>query len=44
MQDGKKGKAQTILYQAFDLIKERTNQEPMEVFEQALKTLCLYSK
>ncbi|BBN97408.1 30S ribosomal protein S7 [Sporolactobacillus terrae] len=39
MQDGKKGKAQTILYQAFDLIKERTNQEPMEVFEQALKNV-----
>ncbi|MCL1632385.1 30S ribosomal protein S7 [Sporolactobacillus sp. CPB3-1] len=39
MEDGKKGKAQTILYQAFDLIKERTNQEPMEVFEQALKNV-----
>lgn len=39
MEDGKKGKAQTILYQAFDLIKERANQEPMEVFEQALKNV-----
>lgn len=39
MIDGKKGKAQTILYKAFDLIKERTNQEPMEVFEQALKNV-----
>ncbi|MFT8872732.1 MAG: 30S ribosomal protein S7 [Sporolactobacillus sp.] len=39
MEDGKKGKAQTILYEAFDLIKERTNHEPMEVFEQALKNV-----
>ncbi|WP_100486452.1 30S ribosomal protein S7 [Sporolactobacillus pectinivorans] len=39
MKDGKRGKSQTILYQAFDLIKERTNQEPMEVFEQALKNV-----
>ncbi|MCI1859267.1 MAG: 30S ribosomal protein S7 [Sporolactobacillus sp.] len=39
MKDGKKGKAQTILYKAFDLVKERTNQEPMEVFEQALKNV-----
>lgn len=39
MEDGKKGKAQTILYQAFDLIKERSNQEPMEIFEQALKNV-----
>lgn len=39
MKDGKKGKAQTILYQSFDLIKERTNHEPMEVFEQALKNV-----
>ena len=39
MQDGRKGKAQTILYNAFDLIKERTNQEPMEVFDQAIKNV-----
>lgn len=39
MKDGKKGKAQTILYQSFDLIKDRTNHEPMEVFEQALKNV-----
>lgn len=39
MKDGKRGKAQTILYKSFDLIKERTNQEPMEVFEQALKNV-----
>lgn len=39
MIDGKKGKAQTILYKAFDLVRERTGQDPMEVFEQALKNV-----
>lgn len=39
MEDGKRGKAQSILYSAFDLIKERTNQDPMEVFDQALKNV-----
>ena len=33
MIDGKKGKAQTILYDAFDIIKEKTGKDPMEVFE-----------
>ena len=35
MKDGKKGTAQRILYDAFDLIKEKTNREPMEVTEAA---------
>ncbi|SDN59328.1 SSU ribosomal protein S7P [Fictibacillus solisalsi] len=39
MIDGKRGVAQTILYNAFDIIRERTNSEPMEVFEQALKNI-----
>ncbi|MDQ0232991.1 30S ribosomal protein S7 [Metabacillus malikii] len=39
MIDGKRGKAQTVLYNAFDLIKERSGKEPMEVFEQALKNI-----
>lgn len=39
MIDGKKGTAQTILYNAFNLIKERTGKEPMEVFEQAIKNI-----
>lgn len=39
MVDGKRGKAQTILYNAFDLIKERTGNDPKEVFEQALKNI-----
>ncbi|MFA5660637.1 MAG: 30S ribosomal protein S7 [Bacilli bacterium] len=36
MIDGKKGVAQAILYNAFDLIEAKTNKQPMEVFEQAL--------
>ena len=36
MQDGKKGVAQKICYDAFDIIKERTGKDPLEVFLQAL--------
>ncbi|MCZ8517255.1 30S ribosomal protein S7 [Paenibacillus filicis] len=39
MIDGKKGVAQSILYNSFELIKERTGKEPMEVFEQAIKNI-----
>jgi len=39
MVDGKRGKAQTILYRAFDLVREKSNTEPQEVFEQALKNI-----
>lgn len=39
MVDGKRGVAQTILYNAFDIIRERAGKEPMEVFEQALKNI-----
>ncbi len=39
MYGGKKGKAQTILYNAFEIIKEKTNKEPMEVFEKAMKNI-----
>ncbi|WP_085520792.1 30S ribosomal protein S7 [Tuberibacillus sp. Marseille-P3662] len=39
MQDGKRGKAQKILYRSFELIKERTNQDPMEVLDEALKNV-----
>ncbi|WP_029905736.1 30S ribosomal protein S7 [Mycoplasmopsis opalescens] len=36
MLDGKKSIAQDILYSAFNIIKEKTNKDPMEVFEVAL--------
>ena len=39
MVDGKKGVAQTILYDAFEMVKENTNKEPMEVFETALANI-----
>ncbi|GAA0380911.1 30S ribosomal protein S7 [Bacillus horti] len=39
MLDGKRGVAQTILYNSFDLIQERSGQDPMEVFDQALKNI-----
>ena len=32
MYDGKKGIAQSILYEAFDIVKERTGEEPLTVF------------
>src|SRR5690625_109497 len=39
MVDGKRGIAQKILYRAFDLVRERTGQDPMEVFDQAMKNV-----
>ncbi|MBO4359218.1 MAG: 30S ribosomal protein S7 [Erysipelotrichaceae bacterium] len=36
MLDGKKGVAQNILYNAFDIVEQKTGQQPMEVFEKAL--------
>ena len=39
MIDGKKGKAQTILYDAFDMVKEKTGEEPMTVFEKAMENI-----
>lgn len=39
MLDGKKGTAQTILYSAFDRVKEATGQEPLEVFNKALENI-----
>ena len=39
MLDGKKGTAQKILYEAFDIVKEKTGKEPMEVFEAAMENI-----
>ena len=36
MLDGKKGVAQNILYNAFDIVEKKTGQQTMEVFEKAL--------
>jgi len=39
MQSGKKGVAESIVYDAFDIIKEKTGKDPLEVFDQALKNV-----
>jgi small subunit ribosomal protein S7 len=39
MKDGKKSVAQRILYEAFEIIRQRTGKDPMEVLEQALKNV-----
>ena len=39
MVDGKRGKAATILYNAFEIIKDTSGNEPIEVFEQAMKNI-----
>ena len=39
MNDGKKGTAQRIVYDAFDMIKEKTGEEPMAVFEKAMANI-----
>ena len=39
MLDGKKGTAQTILYDAFDIVKEKTGKDPMEVFMKAYENI-----
>ena len=39
MLDGKKGVAQKIVYDAFDIIKEKTGNEPLETFEAAMENV-----
>ncbi len=39
MLDGKRGVAQGIVYNAFEIIKEKTNEEPLEVFERAMANI-----
>ncbi|MEK5440238.1 MULTISPECIES: 30S ribosomal protein S7 [unclassified Fredinandcohnia] len=39
MVDGKRGKSQAILYNAFELVQQRSGKDAMEVFEQALKNI-----
>lgn len=39
MYDGKKGVAQKIVYEAFDIIREKTGEEPIEVFEAAMENV-----
>ena len=39
MLDGKKGVAQKVVYGAFDIIKEKTGNEPLEVFVAAMENI-----
>ncbi len=39
MKDGKKGTAEKILYGSFEIIREKTNKDPMEVYESALENI-----
>ena len=39
MNDGKKGTAQKIVYDAFEMIKEKTKEEPMTIFEKAMENI-----
>lgn len=39
MRDGKKSSARTQIYLAFDILKEKLNKEPLEIFEDALRAV-----
>ena len=39
MLDGKRGTAQKACYGAFDIIKDKTGREPLEVFEEAMNKI-----
>ena len=39
MIDGKRGVAQKIVYGAFDIVREKTGKDPLEVFEQAMENV-----
>ena len=39
MLDGKKGTAQTIVYEAFEQVKTKTGRDPLEVFTEAMENI-----
>lgn len=39
MRKGKKSTAQAVLYGAFDIVKEKTQGDPMELFDKAMKNV-----
>ena len=39
MKDGKKGTAQKIIYDAFDIVKEKTGEDAMSVFSKAMNNI-----
>ena len=44
MLDGKKGVAQKIVYEAFETVKEKTGNDPLEMFEKAMENIMPTSK
>ena len=39
MYDGKKGVAQKIVYSAFDIVKDKTGNDPLEMFDKAMANI-----
>ena len=39
MKKGKKAVAQKVVYNAFDLIKEKTKKDPLDIFNEAMKNV-----
>ena len=39
MYDGKKGVAQKIVYDAFEIVKNKTNEEPLDQFRKAIENI-----
>ena len=39
MIDGKRGKAQTIVYKALEMVQEKTNENPLDVFSKAMENI-----
>ena len=39
MYDGKKGVSQKVVYGAFDIVREKTGREPLEVFTEAMENI-----
>ena len=39
MLDGKKGVAQKVVYDAFEIVEEKTGNDPLEVFEKAMENI-----
>jgi small subunit ribosomal protein S7 len=40
MKKGKKSVAQSIVYDTFDILKEKTQKNPLDIFDQAIKNVC----
>ena len=39
LKDGKKGLAQTIVYQSLEAIKDKTNSDPLKILEKAIRNV-----